>query len=121
VSLDPATADPNAIAVYRFFDSTNGAHFLTASASERDAIMNPANSAFRADYVYEPNSTFYEHGSPQSGDIVVNRLFDTTNGTHFYTSNPAELAGLTSPGSASYQPKLVSEGVAFYAPASSLT
>ncbi len=119
-AVDPATADPNAIAVFRFFDSTNGAQFLTASASERDAIMNPANSAFHADYIYEPNSTFYEHGSQQTGDIAVNRLFDTTNGTHFYTSNPAELASLTSPASASYQPKLVSEGVAFYAPAASL-
>ncbi len=82
--------------------------------------MNPANSHFHANYVYEPNSTFYEHGSPQSGDIAVNRLFDTINGTHFYTSDPAELAGLTSPASASYQPHLISEGVAFYAPASSL-
>lgn len=120
-AIDPVTADPNAIAVYRFFDRTSGAQFLTASASERDAIMNPANSDFHANYVYEPNSTFYEHGSPQSGDIAVRRMFDTTDGTHFYTSSPAELAGLTSPASASYRPNMVSEGVAFYAPAGSLT
>ncbi len=111
-----STADPNEIAVYRFFDPTNDAHFYTASASERDAIMNPASSDYQAAWIYEPTDTIYEHGTKQSGDVAVYRLFDTRVGAHFYTSDTSEIAGLTTAGSATYQPNLVSEGIAFYAP-----
>jgi hypothetical protein len=115
-AISPAASDPNEIAVYRFFDTATGAHFFTASASERDAIMNPASSDYNASYVYEPNATFYEDATAQSGDVAVYRLFNSSNGTHFYTSDTTELAGLTTPGSASYLPNMVAEGIAFYAP-----
>src|SRR5204862_429206 len=38
-SIDPASTDPQAAPVYRFFDLTYGTHFFTASASERDTVI----------------------------------------------------------------------------------
>ena len=107
-----AAADPNATAVYRFFDTVYGTHFFTASASERDTI-----EATRPDLTFEPNSTFYEHATQQSGDVAVYRFFDTQYGTHFYTGDASEYAGLTNPGSSTYRANLTNEGVGFYAPA----
>jgi hypothetical protein len=116
VSAASVAQDPSAVAAYRFFDTATGAHFFTTSTTERDAIMNPASSDYRAGYVYEPNSTIYEDATQRSGDVAVYRLFNSANGTHFMTSNAAEYAGLTTSGSATYQPNLISEGIAFYAP-----
>ena len=101
-----SASDPNAVAVYRFFDTIHGTHFFTASATERDGLI-----AGRADLTYEPSSSFYEHGTPQTGDIPVYRFFDNVYGTHFYTDNEAERAGIVA-----NRPDLVAEGVGFYEP-----
>ena len=118
-AFSQSAADPAQIAVYRFFDKANGAHFFTASAIERDALTNPNSSDFQASFVAEPAATFYEHATQQAGDIAVYRLFDSARGTHFYTSSAAELSGLTTRGGSGYQPTMVSEGIAFYAPTTS--
>ena len=101
-----SASDPNAVAVYRFFDTIHGTHFFTASATERDGLI-----AGRADLTYEPSSSFYEHGTPQTGDIPVYRFFDNVYGTHFYTDNEAERAGIVA-----NRPDLVAEGIGFYEP-----
>ena len=106
-SVDPAVKDPNAAAVYRFFDQTDGTHFFTASGSEKAAII-----ATRPDLTFEPNSTFYEHTTAQAGDTPVYRFFDSVHGTHFYTASSVEQAGVVNS-----RPDLVLEGIAFYAPA----
>jgi len=101
-----AASDPNAAAVYRFFDTLHGTHFFTASASERDSLI-----AGRADLKYEASSTFYEHIAQQPGDIPVYRFFDKTYGTHFYTDSASEFAAVQSA-----RADLVYEGVGFYEP-----
>lgn len=104
-SIDPASADPNASPVYRFFDNSYGTHFFTASTSERDAVI-----ASRPDLIYEGNG-FIEHIAQQSGDTAVYRFFDTKYGTHFYTADASERASIVAT-----RPDLVDEGTGFYAP-----
>lgn len=109
-----ASEAANALPVYRFFDTVDGTHFFTASASETQTI-----GTTRPDLVAEPKSVFYEDATPQTGDVAVYRMFDSQHGTHFYTGNQSEYAGLTTPGSLTYRADLVAEGVFFYAPAGS--
>lgn len=106
-SIDPAAPDPNASPVYRFFDTTYGTHFFTASATERDAVI-----ASRADLLFE-GTGFIEHVAQQSGDTAVYRFFDTKYGTHFYTADANERATIVAT-----RPDLVDEGTGFYAPTS---
>ena len=106
LAISPASNDPNAAPVYRFFDTKFGTHFFTASASERDTII-----ATRTDLSYEPNSVFYEHTTFQTGDIPVYRFFDNVHGTHFYTDSEAERATIINT-----RTDLVAEGVGFYEP-----
>ena len=98
--------DPNAVQVFRFFDTIHGTHFYTASSGERDSII-----ATRSDLTYEASSSFYEHATAQTGDTAVYRYFDSVNGTHFYTDSASERATI-----AASRPDLVSEGVGFYEP-----
>ncbi len=107
-AVDPATNDPNAAPVYRFFDQIDGTHFFTASESEKATVI-----ATRPDLVFEPTSTFYEHATAQAGDVPVYRFFDSVHGTHFYTASSVEQAGIMAS-----RPDLVTEGIAFYAPGS---
>ena len=106
-ALNPNTiaTDSNAVPVYRFFDSTYGTHFFTASTEERDDVI-----ATRPDMKFE-GVGFFEHTTQQAGDTAVYRFFDSHNGTHFYTTNGTEKASILT-----NRPDLVSEGVGFYAP-----
>ena len=113
---DVTPTDPNAVAVYRFYDRPFGTHFFTANVGERDTII-----ATRSDLTYEAASTFYEHSAMQTGDTAVYRLFDENTGTQFLTGNATEYNGLVTMGSATYRADLHSEGVAFYAPVGSFT
>ena len=105
-AVDPASNDPAAVPVYRFFDLNQGTQFLTASSSERDSVI-----ATRPDLVYEPSSIFYEHATPQAGDTAVYRFFDTKFGTHFYTDDATERGVILQT-----RPDLVAEGIGFYEP-----
>ncbi len=104
-AIAPAANDPDAVPIYRFFDTRNGSHFFTASASEENQIV-----ATRHDLALEQTS-FYEHATQQPGDVAVYRFFDAANGTHFFTPSAAEHASLVAS-----RPDMVAEGVAFYAP-----
>ena len=104
-SIDPNAPDPNASPVYRFFDTTYGTYFFTASTSERDSVI-----ASRPDLVYE-GTGFIEHVAQQPGDTAVYRFFDTRYGTHFYTADANERATIVAT-----RPDLVDEGTGFYAP-----
>jgi hypothetical protein len=115
-AIGPGVSDPSEVTVYRFFDSVFGTHFFTASAAEKDQVL-----ATRPDLVFEPNSTFLEDSTQQAGDIAVYRLFDSVHGTHFYTGDQNEFAGLTTPGTSLYRADLISEGIAFFAPSGSFT
>ena len=56
---------------------------------------------------------FYEHATQQAGDVAVYRFFDTSYGTHFYTSSASERASILAA-----RADLKEEGIGFYAPAS---
>ncbi|RYF09506.1 MAG: Ig-like domain repeat protein, partial [Oxalobacteraceae bacterium] len=106
-ALNPNTVatDPDAVPVYRFFDTTYGTHFFTASTGERDDVI-----ATRPDLKFE-GVGFFEHTTQQAGDTAVYRFFDSNNGTHFYTTNETERASIVS-----NRPDLTDEGIGFYAP-----
>ncbi len=106
-SVNPASNDPNAAPVYRFFDSTYGTHFFTASASERDTVIKT-----RSDLLFE-GVGFTEHTGQQVNDVAVYRFFDTHYGTHFYTASASEEKMIQQT-----RADLIYEGIGFYAPAS---
>lgn len=102
-AVNPPATDPNATAVYRFFNINDGTHFFTISSAEVATVQ-----ATRSDLTYE-GITFYEHATQQAGDAAVYRFFDTSNGTHFYSADPSEKSSVLAT-----RPDLVNEGVAFY-------
>ena len=104
--IDPGAGDPNAVPVYRFFETTDGTHLFTTSASEAATIRSS-----RPDLVAE-QSSFDEHLTQQTGDTAIYRFFEKTDGTHFFTASAAERSTIVAT-----RPDLVYEGVAFYAPA----
>lgn len=106
-AVAPAAADPATAAVFRFFDTNNGTHFMTASTGERDTLISS-----RPDLVYEPGSTMFEHATAQQGDVAVYRFFDGRSGAHFFTADIGERASILAT-----RPDMVLEGTAFYAPA----
>ena len=71
-------------AVYRFYNASTGAHFFTASAQERDVIINTLPA-----FAYE-NVAFYVYGSSATGLSPVYRFFNSVGGTHFYTISAGE-------------------------------
>lgn len=82
--LAPAVAGAGRSAIYRFFNAKTGAHFFTASASERDFVIRTY-----PDFSYE-NVAFYAYAQPTVGQSTVYRFFNTSNGAHFYTINQVE-------------------------------
>ena len=96
-------ADAAAAPVYRFFDTTNGTHFYTASTTERNGLQ-AANSGLTYEGV-----AFYEDTSARANDTAVYRFFDRLDGTHFYTPNQNEYAAVIAT-----RDDLVNEGIAFY-------
>jgi len=90
--------------VYRFYNTQNGTHFFTASAQERDAVIqgNP-------NYQYE-NIGFYASTQTAAAPNAVYRFYNSNSGSHFYTINADERAFVI----ANY-PQFSVEGTAWYA------
>lgn len=70
--------------LYRFLNTETGAHFYTASETERDNTIG--NSA----YSFEGNTFDSNAVQNEQGVTPVYRLFNTTTGVHFYTINENE-------------------------------
>ena len=105
-AVNPASGDPAAVEVFRFFDTVHGTQFLTASKGERDDLI-----ANRPDLKFEPQGSFFEHSQPQPNDTAVYRFFSSTDGTHFYTDSASERANILQT-----RPDLIAEGIGFYEP-----
>ncbi|MEM7224269.1 MAG: hypothetical protein AAF495_14905 [Pseudomonadota bacterium] len=90
--------------IYRFFNTNSGTHFYTASAEERDAVINIAEG-----FVFE-GPAFKGVDESANGADAVFRFFNTDTGVHFYTISTDErdaiLANL---------PQFVLEGEAYFA------
>ncbi|GKT25731.1 trypsin-like peptidase domain-containing protein [Acidovorax sp. SUPP3334] len=82
--LSPATSASGRTAVYRFFNSSTGSHFFTASAGERDFVINTYPA-----FAYE-GVAFYAYGGATAGQSAVYRFFNKSNGAHFYTIDAGE-------------------------------
>jgi hypothetical protein len=95
-----ATAGPD---IFRFFNTSNGSHFYTANAAERDSIISKLPQ-----YRYEGNA-FDTTATAATGDEVF-RFFNTSNSTHFYTISEAERDSIIA-----RLPHYKYEGAAYYA------
>jgi subtilisin-like proprotein convertase family protein len=98
-----STPAPDAIPVYRFYNTTTGTHFYTASEDERQAVAQ--FPGFNIEGV-----AFYAFASNGPGRSAVYRFFDTATGTHFYTVSEAERDGIIA-----RVPSYHYEGVVYYA------
>ncbi len=103
LNADTTQTDPSAAPVFRFFDIRTGSHFYTASATERDGLVNGPSGL-----TYE-GVGFYEDSAARANDTAVYRFFDKVDGTHFFTPNQNEFASVLAT-----RGDLVNEGIAFY-------
>lgn len=101
ISLTPTTTG---VQIFRFFDTSNGTHFFTASAAERDRTIST-----RTDLTYEGPGLNADTPQTDPNAAPVFRFFDTRSGSHFYTTSTVERDGLVNG-----QPGFSYEGVAFY-------
>jgi hypothetical protein len=100
-----ASITGNMIGVYRFFDTRDGTHFLTASVQERNNLVQT-----RPDLTYEgPEFNAVADPNADPAAVSVFRFFDTRYGTHFYTASASERDTVTST-----RPDLVYEGPGYY-------
>ncbi|AOW11978.1 hypothetical protein LPB072_02990 [Hydrogenophaga crassostreae] len=93
------------IPVYRFSNSSTGAHFFTTSVSERDNVANTLSPPYSLE-----GEAFSVASAYSPGLSPVHRFFNTQNGVHFYTISETERANVV----ANF-PQFSYEGVAYYA------
>ena len=72
------------IPIYRFYNTSNGTHFFTANAAERDSII-----ANLRNFQYE-NIGFYAATQSTGSPDAVYRFFNTASSSHFFTINETE-------------------------------
>ena len=93
------------IPVYRFFNSSTGAHFFTTSTTERDNVVNTLSPPFSLEgEAFSVASAFSPGLSP------VHRFYNTQTGVHFYTISETERANVVA-----NLPQFSYEGVAYHA------
>ncbi|MEP2758359.1 MAG: hypothetical protein ABJP66_04695 [Hyphomicrobiales bacterium] len=100
--IEPADADSSAFQVYRFFNTSNGAHFFTTSLTERNSVLENLDGLS-----YEGNA--FDSNVTEANGTAVFRFFNLANNVHFYTVNAEEAAGLRE------NTGFRDEGVAYYA------
>jgi len=71
--------------VYRFYNRTNGTHFYTDSASERDMV----NATWP--HIFTDEGPCY-YLNPANNTTPLTRLYNKQVGSHFYTSSTSEAA-----------------------------
>ncbi|MDO8848170.1 MAG: hypothetical protein Q7W51_07275 [Coriobacteriia bacterium] len=76
---------PAPVPVYRFFNRTNGTHFYTDSAAERDMVNATWPHIFT-----DEGPTYYTY--PANNSTQLTRLYNMVAGSHFYTADAAEAA-----------------------------
>jgi uncharacterized protein YkwD len=96
-----ATAE---LTVYRFFNPQSGAHFYTASVTERDQVRAQASA-----FSYE-GPAFQASGQGGNGLSPVYRFYNASTGVHFYTISETEKSHIQQT-----LPQFQLEGVAYYA------
>ncbi|MGI4793486.1 MAG: hypothetical protein ACRYG8_05245 [Janthinobacterium lividum] len=96
----------NQVSIHRFFNTSDGTHFFTASAAEAATTV-----ATRPDLVSEGiGLKGYNQAGASSSSEAVFRFFDRVDGTHFYTASAHERDALVTTRSS----EMAYEGIAFY-------
>ena len=97
------------VPVFRFWSDVHGAHFYTASATERDRVI-----ATYAPNVWQYESVaFYAYPSATTGSNPVYRFWSPTHRAHFFTATWAEYNAVRT----RFSPQVWSyEGHAFWVP-----
>ncbi|MEO8249780.1 MAG: serine protease [Burkholderiales bacterium] len=90
--------------VYRFYNSTTGAHFYTVSQAERDFVIGNY-PVFKYEGV-----AFNAYAGPAAGQTPVYRFYNGTTRAHFYTISAAERDFVIG-----NYPKFQFEGTSWYA------
>ncbi len=93
------------IPVYRFYNSSTGAHFFTSSTAERDNVISKLSPPFS----YE-GPAFSVASAFSPGLSPVHRFYNTQTGVHFYTISETERASV-----AANMPQFLYEGIAYHA------
>jgi hypothetical protein len=79
------TANPaNCTPLYRFYNTSSGSHFYTASAEERDTVR----ARWSAVYTYE--GAVYNVSLTAANSSPMYRFYNKRNGSHFYTVSAEE-------------------------------
>lgn len=85
VGYTHSTPRAGEMTLYRFYRPATGTHFYSTSAGERNSVIG--NAAFRYEgqvaYVLQPSVT-------TAGTSALNRFYQPSTGTHFYTSSKPE-------------------------------
>jgi hypothetical protein len=90
---------------YRLYNKTNDDHFYTASEAEKNSLLTQYAYVFTYEGVACGVST-----SQGSGMVAFYRLYNKTNGAHFYTADEAEKDNLLT----NYSHIFQYEGIACY-------
>lgn len=77
------SSTPAAATVYRFYNVRTGAHFYTASETERDLVIQRWPNI----YTYE-GVAYSFNGAP--GSVPLHRFYNRVSGAHFYTASEEE-------------------------------
>lgn len=100
-SLD--TTNPlNSVPLYRFYNTSNGTHFYTATEAEKNNILQ------KWGYIYQLDGVAYNVSTMVGGTPVYR--FWNANGTHFYTASEAEKDNIV----AKWPTTFKLEGIAYY-------
>lgn len=102
--LDPDPIDQTRSAIYRFYNTQSGTHFMTANTFERDYIIK-TTPHFRYEGI-----AFYAYSSGTAGLSPVYRFYNRLADAHFYTISQAERDHVIAT-----QPNFNYEGPAWYA------
>ena len=82
-------ASPAVRPVYRFYNTSNGTHFYTASDAERYTVLKTLSKTYQLEGVaYRVNTA-----NPQNNQPLY-RFYNTKANSHFYTANEAEKANV---------------------------
>jgi murein DD-endopeptidase MepM/ murein hydrolase activator NlpD len=69
--------------IYRFYNLSNGTHFFTPSADERDTVVAKWPTVFQYEGVaYSTETT--------AGTVALYRFYNSKSGSHFYTASADE-------------------------------
>ena len=95
--------------VHRFYNTNNGGHFFTASASEAEFVATQLYDVFN----YEGTGFYADPSATAANSEAIYRFYNSQTGGHFFTASEGERDFVQQQLSGQYQ----YEGVGFYASA----